>query len=342
MMIVRTISRNSQRIIMQQQQRQNLKRCQEEFHPRYFSTIFSLLKKPSISLPSSSTTTTSIQQLESDLDHSAHMVKNHDPAGFLPGKLLPTNEMQITYYAVRSFWVETGLRFGTTAMVPPNSTPSEHLDWWGEQLDTIYNNRKVEVEHPTMRLLSHLVQQHDLTKCHFEDILKGRNKDLQIKQYETLTDLKEHAIWSCGSLSQLILESDGLYQHSNAPLAHKAAKLVGTCHGLTNALRTSIPVVSITGKLIIPHDLCIKYDVKNPRYLLSALGQGDAKCIAAMQNAVHDICNTARDHLQKARELQFELPIELSAAERQQKSSSASPIAVLLPALASEAWLDRL
>jgi phytoene/squalene synthetase len=305
------------------------------------------LKNKSLTLTSSRTFLSLLGTLktdnpnhQADLDHAVHFVQAHDPAGYLPGKLLPTRDMQVSYFAVRSFWIETGLRFGTTAKVPPNSTPLQHLEWWQQGIEHIFDNditdSKEEFNHPTLRLLQRLLarqqeQQQQWTKCHFDDILKGRRKDIDLKQYATVQSLEEHAVLSCGSLSQLVLESDGLFQEQH-PIAHQAAKLVGTCHGLTNALRTSIPVISTTGKLVIPQDLCLKYDIKSPRYLLSALGQGDDKGIAAMRHAVQDIAQVARDHLQQARELRQDI-IE---------QSGTNATSVLLPGLASETFLNRL
>jgi hypothetical protein len=103
-----------------------------------------------------------------------------------------------------------------------------------------------------------------------------------------------------------VLESGGIFQKDH-PVAHRAAKLVGACHGLTNALRTSIPVISTTGKLVIPQDLCKKYNVKSPRYLLSALGQGDEECIQSLRMAVQEIANLAQDRLKEARSLREEV-----------------------------------
>ena len=68
------------------------------------------------------------------------------------------------------------------------------------------------------------------------------------------------------------------------PVAPQAVKLIGICHGLSNQLRHSIPVLSTTGKLIIPADLTRKYGVRSPRYSLSALSLGDNEtCIRAFQ-----------------------------------------------------------
>jgi hypothetical protein len=108
---------------------------------------------------------------------------------------------------------------------------------------------------------------------------------------------------------------------------------VGIGHGLTNALRTSIPVISTTGKLIVPADLCVKYGVRSPRYLLSALGMGDEHCVRALQSAVQDIATTAREHLAAARALRPEILLEPSGTKA---------VSVLLPALASDAFLNRL
>lgn len=262
--------------------------------------------------------------------------------------------MQAAYFAVRSFWVETGLRFGSTAAVPPNATPAQHLQWWQQGIDRLFEkdtDSSQEVlrdeekyrdaaadasfaNHPTLRLLESLMEHQDVpwTKQHFDDLLKGRSKDLDVKQYDTLDELVRHAGQSCGSLAQLVLES-GNMQATDHPVSHQAARLVGICHGLTNALRTSIPVISTTGKLIVPADLCTKYGVKSPRYLLSALGMGDEKCVRALQSAVEDISNTARRHLQEARDLR---PAVL------QEPNGKRAVSVLLPGLASETFLNRL
>lgn len=271
-------------------------------------------------------------RLQDDVEHSVHMVKNHDPAGYIPGRLLPTNDMSITYYAVRSFWVETGLRHASTANVSPSAPPTEHLEWWQQGIDYLYtanNDIPEDWNHPTLRLLQEVIEQHTLTKQQFDDILVGRRRDIDLKQYPTLDSLIEHVLLSCGSLSKLVLQSGDV----KSQVAYEAAKHVGIAHGLTNALRTSIPVISSTGKLVVPQDLCVKYGVKSPRYLLSALGLGDAECRAAFHNAVQDIANEARFHLEQARSLRDDILKEKDGEKA---------VAAFIPGLASEAFLDRL
>lgn len=268
-------------------------------------------------------------QLQNDLKHAVTAVKHHDPAGYMSGRLLPTTEMSATYYAVRSFWVETGLRVSRTADVSPTATPIDHIEWWQQGIDSLYNDAENGQTHSTLRLLQYVIEQGDLSKEYFDDILTGRRRDIDLKQYPTIDSLVEHAKLSCGSLSQLVLQSGNV----TSPTAYKAAELVGIAHGLTNALRTSIPVISSTGKLVVPQDLCERYGVKSPRYLLSALGLGDKECRAAFHAAVGDIANVARANLDEARGLRDEL-LEQDDGE--------TAVTVLIPGLASETFLDRL
>jgi phytoene/squalene synthetase len=274
------------------------------------------------------------EQRQKDLDHVVQNVRLHDPSGYLPGRLLPNATMTQAYYAVRSFWVETGLRFGTTAQVPPHSTPEEHLEWWQEGIDRVFDSSLKQVDHPTLRLIQSLRQENDLPweKERFDTLLQGRRDDLTVRQYETLDDLHQLAERSCSNLLSLVLESGHLTDSSN-PDAHKAARLVGITHGLTIALRTSIPVMSITGKIIVPADLCQKYGVKSPRYLLSALGQGDAECVAALQKAVRDIVSSAQKHHEDARHLRSSIQAE---------GNGDQAVAVLLPGLVAQMFLERL
>ncbi len=280
------------------------------------------------------------------------MVQAHDPAGYWPGRLLPTSRMQLTYYTVRSFWIETGLRFGTTAKVAPNSTPAQHLDWWQDGIEELYKHETSSQptttnkenatdtsesaleDHPTFRLLNNLMYEENiqLSKEHFARILQSRRNDLDVTQYATLKSLEDHAEMSCGSLAQLVLEAGGS-NVSTLGVAREATRLVGVCHGLTNALRTSIPVMSTTGKLIIPQDLCLKYGVKSPRFLLTALALGDEDCRHALQEAVRDIHHSAIDHLQQARQLRQEI---LNSPHGE------TAVAVLIPGVASEVFLNRL
>ena len=288
-----------------------------------------------------------------------HTVREHDPHSYWAGRfLLPTrhnnsssSSLRTAHWAVRSFWLETGLRLGSTAQVPVNSTPTVHLDFWQQGIDAVFHpsdeedqgttivgtsSTSPDMTHPTLLLLRHLKREQQLqwTKCHFDDLIQGRRNDLHTTQYNSLDQLTQHAEQTCGSVTQLLLESGGLTMEQN-PVAHQAARFVGRAHGLTMQLRQSIPILSTQGRLTIPADLTAKHGVRSPRYLLSALGLGDETCRQALAYAVQDVAEAAFHNLHQARALRDEVLRE---------PHGTTAVAVLLTGhtMPSQAFLERL
>lgn len=94
-----------------------------------------------------------------------------------------------------------------------------------------------------------------------------------------------------------------------------------------------MPIASITRRIVIPEDLCLLYGVKSPRYLLSALGQGDKDCERALKLAVRDLTIIAREQLENSRSMRDGIL---------QENDGKCAVTVLLPGLLSETFLDRL
>ena len=294
-----------------------------------------------ISLLHKNMTSSTNKQLQSDLDAAIALVRKYDPSGYLPGILLPhtPTDARLGYFAVRAFWVESGLRSTDLSDLNKQSnkepTPQERMQWWKDRISSLYfDDHQEEVKHPTLRLLQYFMKQQDnkLSKSLFDDILSSREHDFTVKQYPFVQSLIQHSQQSCGSLLQLGLECVHVSSDAN-PKSYEAAKLIGVCHGLSNALRTSIPIASQTGKIIIPEELCVKYGVRSPRFLLSALCQGDEKCKLALAHSVQDITLAAREHLSKARDMRQEI-LKSDGGDR--------AMAVFLPGLGSETFLNRL
>ena len=281
-------------------------------------------------------------------------VKQYDPGAYLPGYLLlsDSNKIRTSYFAIRAFWIETGLRYGSTAYVTPNATPSQHIQWWHDAIHhtlyrpaagiTVHDPTSMEAEtlrsfenHPLLQLL-HLLQEKYMIRWsreHFDEVLNGRFKDVDVRQYETMQDLIRHAEQSCGSLTKLVMQSSNIHEATH-PSAYRAASLVGISHGLCNALRQSVAVLSTAGKLIIPVELTTKYHVKSPRYLLSALGMGDEQCEQALQSCVEEIAQCAQQHLDEARMLRDEI--------LQEPNGKATIQCLLLSTVSTEQFLHRL
>jgi Phytoene/squalene synthetase len=311
-----------------------------------------------------------------DVQNAISLVRKYDPSGYLPGLLLPSKDARLGYFAIRAFWIESGLRFKSNPMKDSIASSKqipgvgqrdilipdhERIGYWKNAIDGLYSNnsndsssgscRDVQGQHAnsassTLRLLDYIIQRHHLSKCYFDRIMLGRERDVDMKQYSTIQSLEDHVDMFCVSLLNLVLECGGVYHKENNDddntaeintIIYNTARHVGLTHGLTNALRLSVPTASATGKVIVPQDLCTKYNIQSPRYLLSALGMGDQECKQSLQRAVQDIVMVAREHLAMAREVREDIA----------KHSSSSPmgdmaLAAFLPALASETFLNRL
>eukprot|EP00547_Thalassionema_nitzschioides_P007343 CAMPEP_0194210868 /NCGR_PEP_ID=MMETSP0156-20130528/9154_1 /TAXON_ID=33649 /ORGANISM="Thalassionema nitzschioides, Strain L26-B" /LENGTH=341 /DNA_ID=CAMNT_0038938279 /DNA_START=260 /DNA_END=1285 /DNA_ORIENTATION=+ len=290
-----------------------------------------------------------------DMNAAVAMVRKYDPVAYTPGLFLPTRESRLGYFAIRSFWVQTGLRlsplpnFATKEMTAveiatPTIMEEERIRRWKVGIQTLFEGVDDDDTNyawstdPTLRLLRHLLQNHRLSKRYFESILDARLRDVSVKQYETVQDLIDHGSASCGNLISLVLELEGVPnivtdEPSSSSQIYLAAKEIGIAHGLTNALRGSIPVLSTTGKLIVPAELCVKHGVKTPRYLLSALALGDGEGKKVLQSAVHDLVDYARSYLEKARKRRDRVLSE---------PGGEVAVRAFLPGLASETFLDRL
>lgn len=286
-----------------------------------------------------------------DIDTAIATVKKYDPSAYLPGLLLPTKETRVAYFAIRSFWIESGLRFAkkkehssisSSKQIPGigqrdiQIPDDERIQFWRDGIDDIVQESTNSMQqNSTLRLLQHVVQKHGLSPDYLYGIIEGREIDVNTKNYASLSSLENHVELSCVNLLNLVLEAGGIRSHDSDEnkIIFLASKHVGIAHGLTNALRLSVPTASSTGKVIIPQDLCEKHEIKSPRYLLSALGMGDEECKLHLQNAVSDIVDVARQHLIEARKMRNDIV-------NCDKGSYA--VRAFLPAITSETFLDRL
>ena len=214
-------------------------------------------------------------------------------------------------------------------------TDEERLKKWNEGIQSLFDENSITWQNdPTLRLLHYVMQHHTLSKEHFDRILLGREIDVNTQQYDTVKNLKDHVEMSCGSLLYLILECANIERNNEEnKVIYEAARHIGITHGLSNSLRLSVPKASSTGKVIVPQELCNKYGIKSPRYLLSALGMGDDECKRHLQSAIKHIVEIGRFHLNEARKLRNEIKLN---------GNGESAISAFLPALASETFLNRL
>lgn len=241
------------------------------------------------------------------------------------------------------------------------------IDPGGSESDDLWSS------HPTLRLLKilyctpsslnennilHTQQSRDI----LQSLLSARIHDLELTQYPTMQNLINRCHDSCSGLSSLVLECTGLHitttNYAHQP-AHQAARHFGVTHGIANALRMAIvsassivtsnknikkvegsynPVNTNTaGRIVLPQDLCEKYSLLRPRYVLSALATGDEDCKRKLKLVVKDMVDVARKEMALGEEQINEMG-RLSTNDKKARLAKE----VFLPVIASTTFLDRL
>ncbi|KAL7463295.1 hypothetical protein ACHAXS_003668 [Conticribra weissflogii] len=227
--------------------------------------------------------------------------------------------------------------------------------------------------HPTLRLLkilyctpSSLGEKNILhtqkSRDTLQSLLSARIQDLELRQYPTMQSLIDRCHDSCSGLSSLVLECTGLpinttnYAHQPA---YRAALHFGVTHGIANALRMAIVTASTivtsnasitsaagsyntvntksAGRIVLPQDLCDKYSLSRPRYVLSALAIGDEDCKRKLKLVVKDMVGIARKEMALGKQ-QMDVMGKLSANDDKKRLAKE----VFLPVIASTTFLDRL
>jgi len=107
------------------------------------------------------------------------------------------------------------------------------LQWWREAIDEAYAG-KVR-DHAVLRPLAVLIEQHALSRRHFEALIDAREFDLTEDPPETLEALIDYTRDTSSSLIHLALEALGVREDT----AHDAARRVGIAWGLTGLLRAA-------------------------------------------------------------------------------------------------------
>jgi NADH dehydrogenase [ubiquinone] 1 alpha subcomplex assembly factor 6 len=122
-------------------------------------------------------------------------------------------------------------------------------------------------------------------------IMLLQEKDLRVTQPRTLADIESYAENTMSSLFYLTLESVGVRDFT----ADHAASHLGKATGLITLIR-AIPFQAKERQLYIPIELCAKHNIRAEDIF-------SGKTSPQLQEAVYEIANQAKSHLDLSREL---------------------------------------
>lgn len=161
------------------------------------------------------------------------------------------------------------------------------LQWWRESLEGIYAG--TPREHAVVEPLMQTVTRHQLPKDLFDDLIDGREEDLEEFAPGDLAALERYADATSGKLSRLAAMVLGVTDEA----ALRAAQHVGVGWSLTGLLR-AVPFHAARKRLFLPQDLTAR----------QGLIQGDLfelRESEPLKAVVAEIAERADWHLKEAR-----------------------------------------
>ncbi len=172
------------------------------------------------------------------------------------------------------------------------------LQWWRDEVLRIFDGTPA---HPVALALREQIQQHNLPKEYFLEIIDGMEMDLDQHRYETWSDL---ALYCYRVASVVGLLSAEIFGYSNRQTLKYASEL-GTAFQLTNILR-DVREDARRGRIYLPREDMARFGVKE-QDILSYQHTPQIQALLA-----HEL-ERARSHYRKALAL---LPAEDRYAQR--------------------------
>lgn len=140
--------------------------------------------------------------------------------------------------------------------------PSEQerrLQWWAEEIDRAYGGRP---ETQVARELQETIEAHYLPREYFDELIRGCEMDIRIKQYESFDQLELYCYRVASTIGLMCLPIFGC---SN-PQSKTYAVLLGKALQMSNILR-DVGVDAEKGRIYLPHEDLERFSVKREEIL---------------------------------------------------------------------------
>ncbi|ETW95197.1 MAG: hypothetical protein ETSY1_31630 [Candidatus Entotheonella factor] len=112
----------------------------------------------------------------------------------------------------------------------PGLLKTDLLKAWRQELDNCYAGQPT---HRITQALHHVVEQYDLPKHYFEELMRGVEMDFTIRRYETFAELEQYCYRVASVVGLLCIEIFG-YRHAGV---REYARLIGISLQLINIMR---------------------------------------------------------------------------------------------------------
>lgn len=219
--------------------------------------------------------------------HIQFYFRKHDFENFLATLLLPPGPRE-DVIAIRAFNVSVSL---IQDQVSQGLIGQMRMKFWQDTLESIYHDGPPS--QPVALQLHKAIKTKKLSKHWLQRLLSSREKNLNLKSFESLSAVETYAEHSVSSVLYLTLECLNI---RNVHADH-AASHIGKAQGLVTLLR-AIPHNSQRNQVYIPVDMLVKHKVSQQNLIK---GSTDSK----VKDLIFDIASTANSHIEKVCALKF-------------------------------------
>lgn len=226
--------------------------------------------------------------VRSSFQYCVNRVRQHDYENYLSTFALPPHHRPAAL-AVRAFNVETAQALGATK--EPHLALMR-LKWWRDSVAAIHAGKPGEVpQHPVAIALSAAIHGSGArVKRWLEQIVEARIKDAEMPGSPPgIPALEAYANNTASTLLYLLLD---LSDVRNTEADHAAAHL-GKAIGIANLLRGT-HAHSAQRRCYVPVDVCARHGVSTEDVYR-------ARPTEELRNAIHEVASVAKSHLDSAR-----------------------------------------
>lgn len=254
------------------------------------------------------------RRVKESMDHAHDMVRKGDPQLYACLQHLPKHALAAAL-AVRAFGTELNHITYTSS---DTSVSNIRLQWWHHTIQSIA--RGEPPGHPLAPALTAVIMRHKLKEHLFTSMIEAH---LKIGNgIEDITELLAVAEGACSAPILLCLQAAGSTDGSS----QRVASYVGKAMGLAWVIR-AVPAMALKSKTALPKQALIHHQITDSElFSKNTRETGDER----VTECVFHLATLAKGNLDQAR--------NLAQTSRLEPSSKA----VLLPAVATDRFLDRL
>ena len=233
---------------------------------------------------------TDAQHIEADT-YCTELVRSADKDRYLASLFAP-DDKRPHLMALYAFSLEVAR---VREIVSEPAMGEFRLQWWRDTIDNIYAGEVPD--HPIAQALAGAVEAGGLARDGLLNLIEARAFDLYDDPMPSVPALEGYL----GETSSTLIQMAALILSGpDAASAARAAGHAGVAYGITGLMR-ALPIHRSRGQCFIPRDLLEKSD-------LTATDVIAGKRTAAIQIALRELRQIARQHLLDAREASGEVP----------------------------------